>query len=110
MEEDISLDLKSLEREDIIARLNNASTNQNTNQLRSQLRTQIMNSHPIHEVLRKLTNEELNNLQRIVFHKDGNRKYDRMRNALTKYFFQKFPSAPMTSLKHALKTGKITED
>ena len=74
--EDPSVDIISLDRKEILARLDQPKSTLDTGRLRILLRNSLQKIHPIHEYLSQLSLKVLKNLYLIIFEKSGNRKYE----------------------------------
>ena len=106
--EDISVDVSTLGREEILTRLGESpkSTIQ-IERARSKLCKILKKDHPIHTYLRELKNEHVENLCLVIFQEAGHSRYNQMRQAIAKTIFTSFPKAPLTTIKWILKRGKL---
>jgi len=99
MEDPLSVDINSLERSEILARLDpKPSYHCNTERLRNMLRNLLEKHHPIHNYLSEMSRENLRNLYMIIFEKSGNFKYAQMQKSVANEMFLKFPKAPLATL------------
>ena len=97
--EDPSVDTITLDRKEILARLNlKSSSSFSTIDLRTKLKHSLQKNHPIHQYLSQLSKEDLNKLFVTIFEKSGLGKYDKMRKSLANNMFMTFPQAPLTTL------------
>ena len=108
MEDPLSVDISSLTRNEILARLDpKPSYHCNTERLRAILKSALEKYHPIHYYLSELSRDSLRNLYTIIFEKSGNGKYEQMQKSLANEMFLKFSKAPLATLMWILKSKKI---
>ena len=76
--------------------------------LNKTLKNNLQQKHPIHKLLKKLNSLELND----ITNKIGvtyNKRLNKMRGALAKYFFINHSSSPLTSLKKCLMAPTVKD-
>ena len=102
MIEDPSVDVKLKDRSEIQAELKEFGitvTQTNIAKLRNQLKRALMEKHPIHDWLSGLTNENVKQHFRLIYPKAGNQNFDRMKKAISNFYFKNFPETPLSALK-----------
>ena len=104
------MDTSNLEREEILALLNQTSSVQGKAKLKITLKNFLIKNHPIYDFLGQLTNNSLKVACEIIFKKTGNRDYSRIRKALANEMFKQFPRAPLTSLVWILENEKLPNE
>ena len=92
------MDTSAFNRDEILDKLGQVSSPQQTDKLKSLLQNILMKNHPIYTYLSQLTSTDLKKGSQIILEKQGNYQYARIRKALTKEMFKKFPKAPLTTL------------
>ena len=113
-QDDISLDVRNLSRPELLTQLfqykNDGSLDNfkkyATESLKESLRVAICVSHPIHKFLTNLPKKQIKIIHSKCYDQSIRKANPRrMPKEVAKYFFQKYPESPLTSLRHFIKKG-----
>lgn len=103
-EDDVSVDVSSLTRQELIIQLQLPEGRQSTKKMQVMLRNSIARTHPIHNFLRDLSREQVKLIHaKVCKHKTEH--VARMPKEIATSFFQMYPGSPLTSLRYFIKQG-----